>query len=129
MADFPTDVNSGTALACAEGEKKCMAARDDGRDGAAFICKNGSWDILQDCRSFERCVSNPTPHCTWASPRRRGKTSVAPRVETSEDVVKDSTVKLLESFCQSCAEKLENCSQVSTSLHMVQEVTNSIPGL
>ncbi|KAF2032154.1 hypothetical protein EK21DRAFT_87529 [Setomelanomma holmii] len=52
-------------VACKEGELKCLAANDKGMDGAVFQCTNGYWKVFQDCRSYERCVSKPTPHCTW----------------------------------------------------------------
>jgi hypothetical protein len=56
----------GNGQACKEGELKCLAANNDGKDGGVFRCTDGLWQMFQDCRSFERCVTDPTPHCTWA---------------------------------------------------------------
>jgi hypothetical protein len=60
-----------TDMMCAEGLLKCLAAKDQGLDGGVFKCVNGYWSIFQDCRSYERCVSSPSPHCTWAPLRRK----------------------------------------------------------
>ncbi|KAH7064224.1 hypothetical protein BKA63DRAFT_572141 [Paraphoma chrysanthemicola] len=57
-------------MMCAEGERKCLAANDDGKDGGVSECVNGYWKMIQDCRSYERCVDKPAPHCTWAQLRR-----------------------------------------------------------
>jgi hypothetical protein len=60
------DGQVATPLACKEGELKCLAANDQGKDGGVFKCVNGMWDMFQDCRDYEKCVRTPTPHCTWA---------------------------------------------------------------
>ena len=65
------DEGSTATVTTKEGTKKCITAQDNGLDGAVFIYYNGHWDVIQTCRSFERCVNKPTPHCTWASRRSR----------------------------------------------------------
>lgn len=67
------DVQSG----CKEGQLKCLAAQDNGTDGGVFQCTKSGWKLIQDCRSYEKCVSKPTPHCTWAA-------SAEVEVETEE---------------------------------------------
>jgi uncharacterized cupin superfamily protein len=62
--------NDNVGMMCVEGDRKCLAANDDGKDGGVFECVGGYWKMIQDCRSFECCVSTPTPHCTWAQLRR-----------------------------------------------------------
>ena len=55
------------AKACRRGQLVCMAADSHGKDGAVFRCnEQGRWRVVQDCRSYERCVERPVPHCTWA---------------------------------------------------------------
>jgi hypothetical protein len=55
------------ARACKKGELKCLAADQNGMDGALFRCnENGMWRIVQDCSKYERCVNEPFPHCKWA---------------------------------------------------------------
>jgi len=51
---------------CKEGKVKCLATQDNGTDGGVFQCTKGYWKMIQDCRAFEKCVADPTPHCTWA---------------------------------------------------------------
>jgi hypothetical protein len=64
--DEATTPDTPSGQACKEGELKCLAASDDGKDGGVFRCTDGMWAMFQDCRSYERCVTSPTPHCTWA---------------------------------------------------------------
>jgi len=64
--DEVTSAADGGGMACKEGELICAAANDAGKDGGVFQCTNGYWKLIQDCRSFERCIKDPTPHCTWA---------------------------------------------------------------
>jgi hypothetical protein len=66
--DFKNEdkLSEDAEMACKEGVLKCLAANDQGLDGGVFQCVNGYWSMFQDCRSFERCVTSPHPHCTWA---------------------------------------------------------------
>lgn len=60
------DVPSPVAEGCSEGEVKCLAVDENGRDGAVYKCNGiGRWDIIQDCSQYEKCVMEPWAHCTW----------------------------------------------------------------
>jgi hypothetical protein len=43
-----------TPLACKEGELKCLAANDQGKDGGVFKCVNGMWDMFRTVETTRR---------------------------------------------------------------------------
>lgn len=59
-----SSANVAVGSACKEDSAQCSGGSPG---GAVFICKNGAWDVLTECRSYESCYNNPVPHCTWAS--------------------------------------------------------------
>ncbi|KNG48043.1 hypothetical protein TW65_04948 [Stemphylium lycopersici] len=62
---FPHEDATTAAAKCKENELKCLAQNGQGKDGAVYKCTNGFWKMIQDCSSYERCVSKPAPHCAW----------------------------------------------------------------
>jgi hypothetical protein len=46
-------------------------------------CVDAYWDFLTAWRSYEKCDSSPSPHCTWAKLRHDiGKREVQLEVKT-----------------------------------------------
>jgi hypothetical protein len=55
----PTKNTTAHTLSCTENNRKCES-------NAVFMCRAGAWEAIAACRSYERCVGSPSPHCTWA---------------------------------------------------------------
>jgi hypothetical protein len=55
----PTNNTTAHTLSSTENNRKCES-------NAVFMCHAGAWEIIAACRSYERCVGSPSPHCTWA---------------------------------------------------------------
>lgn len=60
-------------MMCAEGIVQCMGADDKGYDGGVFQCVKSFWRLIANCRSNERCIKDPIPHCAWQSPSSKGE--------------------------------------------------------
>lgn len=63
MSFLAVTLVSAASLACKQNTLQCGGGSPG---GAVFICENGAWVVLVNCRTSESCYKDPVPHCSSA---------------------------------------------------------------